>query len=228
MSAFLSPLLSCLTSLAEAIDPLFGASATAVAIILLTLCVRLALHPLARSAARGQRAKAELAPRMAELRRKHKNDPERLMRAMREAHAKAEVSPMAGALPSLAQLPVLFVMYHLFGSGAPALLDHTLLGARLGGHWKDAPFGAQGLVYAALFVVVAAVATWTYVRSRRTPVPAEAPALTRYLPLLSFGTLITVAVVPLAAGLYLVTSSAWTALERAYLTRGLPTGPPAA
>ncbi|WKK21726.1 membrane protein insertase YidC [Streptomyces olivoreticuli] len=227
MSTFASLPLSWLTGL---IDPLFGASATAVAIVLFTLGVRLALHPLARSAARGQRAKAELAPRMAELRRKHKSDPERLMRAMREAHAKAGVSPMAGLLPSLAQLPVLFVMYHLFSGGASDLLDHTLLGARLGGHWTDAPFGAQGLVYAALFVVVAAVATWTYVRSRRTPMPtsAEVLGLTKFLPLLSFGTLITVAVVPLAAGLYLATSTAWTAAERAYLARGLPASPPAA
>ncbi|WUG91387.1 hypothetical protein OHU74_12930 [Streptomyces sp. NBC_00454] len=37
------------------------------------------------------------------------------------------------------------------------------------------------------------------------------------LPLLSFGTLITAAVVPLAAGLYLVTTTAWSVAERAWL-----------
>lgn len=37
------------------------------------------------------------------------------------------------------------------------------------------------------------------------------------LPLLSFGTLITVALVPLAAGLYLVTTTAWSVAERAWL-----------
>ncbi len=37
------------------------------------------------------------------------------------------------------------------------------------------------------------------------------------LPLLSFGTLITAAVVPLAAGLYLVTTTAWAVAERAWL-----------
>ncbi|MFD9262671.1 hypothetical protein [Streptomyces sp. NPDC059538] len=36
-------------------------------------------------------------------------------------------------------------------------------------------------------------------------------------PLLSFGTLITAAVVPLAAGLYLVTTTAWSVAERAWL-----------
>ncbi|MFD5622551.1 hypothetical protein [Streptomyces yangpuensis] len=37
------------------------------------------------------------------------------------------------------------------------------------------------------------------------------------LPLLSFGTLITAAVVPLAAGLYLLTTTAWAVAERAWL-----------
>ncbi|AQT72655.1 hypothetical protein [Streptomyces sp. fd1-xmd] len=57
------------------------------------------------------------------------------------------------------------------------------------------------------------------------------------LPLLSFGTLITAAVVPLAAGLYLLTTTAWAVAERAWLDHrkarttarpGAPAGAPAA
>lgn len=44
-------------------------------------------------------------------------------------------------------------------------------------------------------------------------------SMAKVMPLLSFGTLITVAVVPLAAGLYMVTTTAWTACERALLHR---------
>ncbi|MFD7238155.1 YidC/Oxa1 family membrane protein insertase [Streptomyces syringium] len=229
--AFLGTLLSHLTDL---IDPLFGASATAAAIVLFTLGVRLALHPLARSAARGEGARAELAPELAKLRRKHKNHPERLHKAAGEMYAKAGSSPMAGCLPSMVQLPVFYVMYHLFatGSGGDGLLDHTLLGAPLGGRWAGAlgdggVFGPQGLVYLGLFALIAAVATWTYTRSRKAaatmPVPGadQVPGmtgLTKILPLLTFGTLVTAAIVPLAAGLYLATTTAWTAAERAYLT----------
>ncbi|MBB5117728.1 hypothetical protein AF335_04205 [Streptomyces eurocidicus] len=247
-SSVFSSLGSLLLWVGEELAPLFGASGTAVAVVLLTLLVRLALHPLARSTARGERARAELAPRVAELRRKHSRDPERMMRAVRELHTKAGVSPFAGIGPTLAQAPVLFAMFHLFstGSGGAELLDRTLLGARLGGRWADAlgdggPFGAQGLVYAGLFVLVAAVATWTYRTARATaaksgavaggdsgeaPVPGMA-AFAKVAPLLSFGMLVTVALVPLAAGLYLVTSSTWTAAERALL-RGLRTPEPAA
>lgn len=126
-------------------------------------------------------------------------------------------------------------MYHLFSTGSGDLLDHTLLGAPLGGHWTGAladggVFGPQGLVYLGLFALVAAVATWNFRRARATVAKAPQPAagnaavpgmasMAKVMPLLSFGTLITVAVVPLAAGLYMVTTTAWTACERALLHR---------
>ncbi|MGP3950190.1 YidC/Oxa1 family membrane protein insertase [Streptomyces sp. 7N604] len=245
MSVFTS-LGALLVHLADQLHPLFGASATAAAIVLLTLCVRLALHPLARAAVRGEKTRAALAPRMDELQRKYGRDPERLRRAMSELYAEAGASPLAGCLPMLVQLPVFFVMYRLFGGrGATGgegseVLGHALLGAPLGGRWADAlaeggVFGAQGLVYLGLFAAIAAVATWTYVRARKAMAAAPAavgaagagPAIgalpggmTKVLPLLSFGTLVAAAVVPLAAGLYLVTTTAWTAAERAWLQRG--------
>ncbi|QLH22074.1 membrane protein insertase YidC [Streptomyces sp. Rer75] len=246
MSVFAS-LGTLLTTLADRLDPLFGASATAAAIVLFTLCVRAALHPLARAAARGEKARAALAPRIAELSRKHKNDPERLRRAMTDLQAKEGASPLAGCLPTLVQLPVFFVMYHVFstGSGAGDLLDHTLAGAPLDGRWGGAFAGQQGMVYLGLFALIAAVATWTYVRTRKAarnavaapgatgatgakgakgakgaPAAPGAAGVARVLPLLSFGTLITAAVVPLAAALYLATSTTWTAVERALLLRG--------
>ncbi|MGW2329130.1 YidC/Oxa1 family membrane protein insertase [Streptomyces sp. NPDC001700] len=231
MSVFAS-LGTLLTTLADRLDPLFGASATAAAIVLFTLCVRAALHPLARAAARGEKARAALAPKLAELSRKHKNDPERLRRAMADLQTKEGASPLAGCLPTLIQLPVFFVMYHVFstGSGAGDLLDHTLAGAPLDGRWGGALAGQQGLVYLGLFALIAAVATWTYLRARKAardaapvaavPAAPGAAGLARVLPLLSFGTLLTAAVVPLAAALYLATTTTWTAVERALLLRG--------
>ncbi|MEU9980117.1 membrane protein insertase YidC [Streptomyces sp. NPDC050856] len=207
--------------LAGLLQPLFPTSATAAAIVLFTMLVRLALHPLSRAAARGQRARARLAPRVAELRDKHGEDPERLQRAVLELHAREKVSPLAGCLPSLLQLPAFVLMYHLFSSGRMA--GHSLLAAPLDGRLGDAlaaggALGPQELVYAGLFLVVTALATYSYRQTRgglaEVPVPGA-----RFLPLLSFGTLVTVAVVPLAAALYVVTSTAWTAAERAYLYR---------
>ncbi|MEU6080631.1 membrane protein insertase YidC [Streptomyces sp. NPDC047108] len=281
-----------LAHLADQLHPLVGGTATAAAIVLLTLCVRLALHPFARAAVRGEKARAALAPRIAELQRKHSRDPERLRRAMADLFAETGSSPLAGYLPLLAQLPVFFVMYRLFAHGSGDVLDHALFGAPLAGRWADAlvdggPFGGQGLVYLGLFAVIAGVATWTCLRARKSTAAAAATAgaaaggptartgagrapagrgaagtgrtaagrtsagragagaargaagasgtargaagdagtavpaaLGKVLPLLSFGTLVAAAFVPLAAGLYLATTTAWSAAERAWLHRG--------
>ncbi|MFH8347143.1 YidC/Oxa1 family membrane protein insertase [Streptomyces sp. NPDC018045] len=242
MSVF-STLGSALSQAADLIEPLFGASATAAAIILCTLGVRAALHPLARAAARGEKTRSAHAPRLAELRRRYAKDPRRLREETAALYAGTGSSPLAGCLPALLQLPVFFVMYHLFTSDGSGLLGHTLLGAPLGGHWAQAladggVFGPHGLVYLALFASAAAVATWNYRRARTavTRNPAALAALgqtgaadggtapglagmTKVLPLLSFGTLVSIAVLPLAAALYLVTTTAWTACERALLHR---------
>ncbi len=234
-----------LSRLADALAPLFGASATAAAIVVFTVCVRLALHPLARAAARGERARARLAPRVAQLNARYRRDPQRLQRALSELYAKEGASPVAGCLPTLVQLPFFFVMYRLFSAGGGGgLHGHTLLGVPLGERWTQAlghggVFGPHGLVFLGLFAAVAAVAAWTFRRARQAAAgPAAAPdapaplapgaaGLARILPLLSFGTLLTAAVVPLAAGLYLVTTTTWTAVERAVLQRAPKTAPDA-
>ncbi|MGM9381969.1 YidC/Oxa1 family membrane protein insertase [Streptomyces antibioticus] len=220
--------------LADLLNPLFGASAAAAAIVLFTALVRLLVHPLSRASARGQKARTALQPKIAELRRKHARNPERLQKAVLELHAEEKVSPLSGCLPSLFQLPAFFVLYHLFsnssiGGARNELLDHQLLAAPLGGRWSDALagdglVGGAGLVYLGLFALVAVVAGFNYVRAKRMPLPAtggqDVPgvgALTKVMPFMSFFTLVTVAVVPLAAALYVVTSSTWSAVERAVL-----------
>ncbi|MFF4348839.1 YidC/Oxa1 family membrane protein insertase [Streptomyces sp. NPDC001530] len=233
--------------LADLLQPLFHASAAAAAIVLFTALVRLLVHPLSRAAARGQRERAKLQPRIAELRKKHAKDPEKLQKAVLALHAEEKVSPLSGCLPSLFQLPAFFLLYHLFSSStiggeANALLDHRLFAAPLGDRWADAlggggVFGASGLVYLGLFAVVAVVATFNYLRTKRM-MAASAPvaggeqvpglaSVNKIMPFMSFFTLFTVAVVPLAAALYVVTSTTWSAVERAVLYRDMPGAAPA-
>ena len=227
--------------LADLLHPLFGATAAAAAIVLFTAFVRLLVHPLSRAAARGQKARTRLQPKIAELRKKHKGSPDKLQKAVMELHAEEKVSPLSGCLPGLLQMPAFFLLYHLFsnttiGGRANALLGHALFAAPLGGRWADAlgdggVFGGAGLVYVCLFVFVIVVATFNYRRTKRMmaanpvvpvndgpPVPGTG-AVTRLMPYTSFLTLFTVAVVPLAAALYVVTSSTWAAVERAVLYR---------
>ncbi|OPG01137.1 hypothetical protein B1R27_38465 [Streptomyces sp. GKU 895] len=218
--------------LADLLHPLLGASAAAGAIVLFTAVVRLLVHPLSRAAARGQKARTALQPKIAELRKKHAKNPEKLQKAVLELHAEEKVSPLSGCLPSLLQLPAFFLLYHLFSNTTNPLLTHELLAAPLGGRWADALgdgglLGGAGLVYAALFALVAVVAAFNYRRAKRTMVMPVADgqtvpgmgAMTKVMPFMSFFTLFTVAVVPLAAALYVVTSTTWSAVERAFLYR---------
>ncbi|MFD9241272.1 YidC/Oxa1 family membrane protein insertase [Streptomyces sp. NPDC059556] len=234
MSVILSAFGSLVERLAALLEPLFATAATAAAIVLFTMLVRLAVHPLSRASARGQKARTRIAPELAALRKKHAKNPERLRKAVTELHAREKVSPFAGILPSLLQAPAFLLMYHLFAGDRMA--GHTLLAAPLGDHWADAlshggPFGPAGRVYLVLFALVAAVATYTYRRTKAQlaaqpldlgqPTPG-AGAIGKVMPLLSFATLVTVAVVPLAAALYVVTSTTWTAVERTLLFRERP------
>ncbi|MFJ3496432.1 YidC/Oxa1 family membrane protein insertase [Streptomyces sp. NPDC086091] len=248
----LSPLpafVQLVEGLADLLAPLFATSATAAAIVLFTAFVRLLVHPLSRASVRGQRARAVLAPRIAELRRRHGRDPERFKRALLDLHAREKVSPLSGILPSLLQAPAFLVLYYVFShatvGGEPnGLLTHRLFEAPLGDRWADAVasggvFGGAGVVYLGLFAVVAAVSTYSYRWTRRQAsasggsgggggavgAEGEVPgvrAVVKVMPFLSFFTLITVAVVPLAATLYVVTSTAWGVVERAALMRGAP------
>ncbi|MDQ0713641.1 YidC/Oxa1 family membrane protein insertase [Streptomyces luteogriseus] len=226
--------------LADLLQPLFGASAAAAAIVLFTALVRLLVHPLSRAAARGQKARTALQPKIAELRKKHGKNPEKLQKAVLELHAEEKVSPLAGCLPGMLQIPAFFLLYHLFssdtiGGEANGLLGHQLFAAPLGERWTDALQGGvlsgAGLVYAGLFVVVGCVAAFSYRLSRRMTAANPAAqagggeqlpglgAVTKVMPFMSFFTLVTVAVVPLAAALYVVTSTTWSVVERAVLYR---------
>jgi len=147
--------------------PLAGVHSAALAIVVLTIVVRLALIPVGVSQARAQRTRTRLAPRLAELRRRHAKNPERLQRETMALYAEEKASPFAGCLPLLIQAPILSLVYGLFLlptiNGHPnTLLDATLGGAPLGTSFVTAVTSGtdpQGVVVSAIvLVLIAAIA----------------------------------------------------------------------
>jgi YidC/Oxa1 family membrane protein insertase len=212
-------------ALSQFLAPLTGGLATAAAIIVFTLAVRLLLSPLSFTALRGQARISALRPRIAELRAKYSHQPDRLQRELTELYAAEGGGMLAGCLPLLLQLPFFSVVYRLLESAtvtghANVLLSKRLLAAPLGSHWLTGvgPASAQGLVFLGLFALIAAVCFVgaRITRSAASTTPAAGAGLTRALPYL---TVVFAAFVPLAAGLYLLTSTAWTAAERAIWRR---------
>jgi YidC/Oxa1 family membrane protein insertase len=207
------------TGLTSVLTPVTGGLSAAVAIVLTTACIRLALLPLSLRQARTARIKMSLEPKVRALRERHRKDPVRAQQEVTALYRSEGTSMWAGIGPALLQLPVFTVIYRLFlspaiGGHANLLLTSTLLGTPLGERWlfSASAFGVHGLVFLALFVALAALAWWTSRMMRREP----AAGLLRALP---FGTIAVAAYVPLAAGLYLLTTTAWTAAERATLRR---------
>jgi YidC/Oxa1 family membrane protein insertase len=219
MFAFYNDAVGVAYQLVTALTSVVGSAA--VAIVVFTIAVRLALHPLARRAARAGRDRQRLAPRVAELRKRHADDPAALYRETTALYQAEGTSAFAGFGATLLQLPVFSVVYRLFlspviGGHLNLLLAQTLFGTRLGTRWLGVALSPHGLVFLGLFAAVALVAWWS---SRRIP-EAPAGALGRVLRLLPYGTVLVAAYVPLAAGLYLLTTTVWSAAERALLSRG--------
>nr|AUV64136.1 membrane protein [Streptomyces citricolor]BAV57073.1 hypothetical protein [Streptomyces citricolor] len=201
----------------DVVSALAGLLPTALAIVVFTVCVRLALHPLARAAARGQKAQARLAPKIAELRRKHAKHPEKLQAELAELYRAEQASPFGGCLPGLAQAPFFSVMYRLFTTPND-LLHHTVFGVPLGLHVNAAHGPGQQLVFGLLYAALAGVGYLSFRNARRAVTDPTAPGAA-LLPYLSFGTVLFATLVPLAAGIYLLTTTTWTVAERAFLHR---------
>jgi YidC/Oxa1 family membrane protein insertase len=225
------------------LTPVLGGLAAVAAIVVFTMAVRLLLMPLSLRALRGQAAQARLAPQLAALRQRHGKQPERLQREMAALYKREGTSMFAGFGPLLLQWPFLSVMYLLFrsptvGGTANTLLTHDLFGVPLGAHWLSGagPLGlasGQGVVFVGLFALLAGLC-WLSARLGRlmtaqatgiSPAPGAAAAagaagrpglLVRALPYL---TVVIAAFAPLAAGIYLLITLAWSLAERMLYSR---------
>lgn len=81
------------------------------AVIIVTVAIRLALYPLYVKQIRSQRAMQELGPALAELKRKYAKDRPRFAEEQMKLYKERGVNPMAGCLPLLLQMPLLFALY---------------------------------------------------------------------------------------------------------------------
>ncbi|MGH2830466.1 MAG: YidC/Oxa1 family membrane protein insertase [Actinomycetota bacterium] len=90
-----------------------------VAIILLTIVVRLVLFPLAVKQIRSMTAMQRIQPRLKELQQKHKGDRQKLNEEMMKLYREHGVNPFGGCFPMLLQLPVFIALYAVIRSAVP-------------------------------------------------------------------------------------------------------------
>ena len=87
-----------------------------VAILLLTLLIKLLFWPLTNKSMRSTARMQTLQPKMKELQAKYKENPQKLNAEMAALYKREGVSPLGGCLPLLLQLPIFFALYNLLNS----------------------------------------------------------------------------------------------------------------
>ena len=81
------------------------------AILALTVVVKLVFFPLANASYRSMSKMKKLQPQMEELKKTHKEDPQKLQVAMMELYKREKANPVSGCLPILLTIPVFFSLY---------------------------------------------------------------------------------------------------------------------
>lgn len=84
-----------------------------VAIILLTLTVKLAFFRMTQNSYRSMQRMQQIQPEMTRIREENADNPQELNRLTMELMAREKVNPLAGCLPMLAQMPVWFALYQV-------------------------------------------------------------------------------------------------------------------
>jgi len=123
IESFLHFILDILYSLTEQM----GYGSFGLAIILLTVIIKVALYPLTVKQVKSMKAMQELSPKLKKIQEKYKDNPQEMQQKVASLYKDAGVNPLAGCLPLLIQMPILMGMYYAlynfdYGSVNPAFL----------------------------------------------------------------------------------------------------------
>ena len=105
-------LLHVVLELLYSITESLGCGSYGLAIILLTVIIKVALYPLTVKQVQSMKAMQELQPKMKKIQEKYKDNPQEMQRKIGEMYRDAGVNPLAGCLPLLIQMPILMGMYY--------------------------------------------------------------------------------------------------------------------
>ena len=84
------------------------------AIIVLSVVIKLVLYPLSNKSIKSQKALQNLQPKIQELKEKYKDDKEAMTKGMMELYKQEKVNPLSSCLPLLIQLPFFWAVFRVF------------------------------------------------------------------------------------------------------------------
>lgn len=100
-----------------------------VAIVIMTVIIRLVLWPVQNFSMKSMRKMAQLSPLINDLKVKYKDDQQRMNQEMMKLYKQYNINPLMGCLPMLIQIPIFFGFYQMLGT-AVELRDSSFLWVR--------------------------------------------------------------------------------------------------
>ncbi len=127
------------------------------AIIVLTIVIKLILYPSSVQAIKSQKAMSVLQPQIQKIKDKYKENKEKQAKATMELYKENKVNPLSGCLPLLIQLPILIAMYRVFWKGlAPEQMGHLYSFVQNPGVIDFTFLGLMSLAHPSAFLAVLA------------------------------------------------------------------------
>ncbi|GAB2868042.1 hypothetical protein GCM10022221_81070 [Actinocorallia aurea] len=216
-------------------------------IVLLTVLMRILIFPLFVKQIQSSRKMAALNPQMQALRKKYKNDKQRLNQEMMKLYQENGANPISGCLPLLVQFPVFISLFQVLskvakakeGNGShgisPELVESAQKANIFGAHisdsfiaaWGNDPKSVTALIVCAVFVIISSTTTFLTMRASMKRQPAMDPdnpmasaqkMMVWLAPVFGlFGLGF-----PLGVLLYWVTSNSWTLAQSHYIYKRYP------
>lgn len=154
-----------------------------VAIILLTVAIRILFWPVTHKSTQSMRKLQELQPLMNEIKVKFKNDPKRMQEETMALYRKHKVNPMGGCLPMLIQIPVFIALYRVLASAIELRLAPFLWIADLSEPEHIVLFAGQPIPLNILPLVMTGGMVW---QQLLTPAgdPSQQRMMTVFMPLM--------------------------------------------
>ena len=202
------------------------------AIILLTLIIRLILSPLSIKTFKSQKILGQLQPKIKAIQEKFKNEPQKQTQGIMEIYREHRVNPFSGCLPLLIQLPVLIALYRVsiagFEPNSLSVLYHFI---KSPDSLNSLSLGLFDLTKRSIFLSLAAGGaqfwqTKLSLSSQKTQALSGSqdknPMAMMSQQMLYFFPLITIIVsmsFPAGLPLYWIATTAFSILEQAYINR---------
>ena len=118
---FFSKLLLAFMYLIHSLVPSWGWS-----IVIMTICIKLLFWPLTAKASRSQKRMATIQGPMAELKEKHKDNPQKMQQETLKLFKEHQVNPLAGCLPMLIQMPIFLGLFYMLRTASELRFESFL------------------------------------------------------------------------------------------------------